>query len=101
LERLVAVLDRDVVVRIDEAAARPGAPREIRGARNWAKGAVAFSHMAQCAQAALVDGSVGIVFAPHCKLSRVLCFTIAEGKIVQADIIAEPVRLRGLNLAVL
>ena len=36
LEGLIAVLDPDVVVRIDEAAARPGAAREIRGARNWA-----------------------------------------------------------------
>src|SRR5215470_10815142 len=42
-EGLVAVLDPDIVVRIDEAAAGPGAPRQIRGARNWAKGAIAFS----------------------------------------------------------
>jgi RNA polymerase sigma factor (sigma-70 family) len=42
-ERLVAVLDPEIVVRIDEAAARPGAPREIHGAENWAKGAIVFS----------------------------------------------------------
>ena len=98
---LIAVLDPDVLVRIDEAGARPGAPREIRGARNWARGAVAFSRTARFAQPALVDGSVGIIFAPDGKLSRVLRFTIANGKIIQADIIAEPVRLRGLDLAVL
>jgi hypothetical protein len=100
-ERLVAVLDPDVLVRIDEAAARRGAPRDIRGARNWAQGAVAFSQMARFAQVALVDGSVGIVFVPDGKLSRVLRFTIVDGKIVQADIIAEPARLRELELAVL
>jgi RNA polymerase sigma-70 factor (ECF subfamily) len=50
VEGLVAVLDRDVVVRVDEAGARPGTPREIRGARNWAKGAVAFSQFARFAQ---------------------------------------------------
>jgi len=100
-EQLVAVLDPDVVVHIDEAAGRPGAPREIRGARTWARGAVAFSQMARFAEAALVDGSVGIVVALHGKLSRVLRFTIANGKIVQADIIAEPARLRELDLAVL
>ena len=100
-EGLVAVLDPDVLVRIDEAAARPGAPREIRGARNWAQGAVAFSQMVRFAEAALVDGSVGIVSAPHGKLSRVLRFTIANGKILQADIIGEPARLRELELAVL
>jgi RNA polymerase sigma-70 factor (ECF subfamily) len=92
-EGLVAVLDPDVAVHIDEVAARLGArgesgPREIRGARNWAQGA-------------LVDGSVGIVVAPHGKLWRVVRFTIANGKIVQADIIADPARLRELDLAVL
>src|SRR5215813_10398261 len=46
-EGLVAVLDPDVVIRVDEAAALPGAPREIRGARNWAKGALAFSRAAR------------------------------------------------------
>jgi RNA polymerase sigma-70 factor (ECF subfamily) len=100
-EALVAVLDPDVQVHIDRVAARPGGPREIRGARNWAKGAIAFSQMTRFAQAALIDGSVGVVFAPDGKLSRVLRFTIAHGKIVQADIIAEPTRLRDLDLSVL
>ena len=101
VEGLVAVLDPDVVVHIDETAGRPGAPREIRGARNWARGAVAFSQTVRLAQPALVDGAVGIVVAPHGKLSRVLRFTIADGKIVQAEIIADPASLRGLDLAVL
>ena len=100
-EGLVAVLDPDVLVRIDEAAGRPGAPREIRSARNWAQGAVAFSQIVRFAQPAMVDGSVGIVVAPQGKLSRLLRFTIAKGKIVQADIIADPARLRELDLAVL
>ena len=100
-EGLVAVLDPDVQVHIDEAAGRPGAPREIRGARNWAQGAVAFSQLVRFAQPALVNGSVGIVVARNGKLSRVLCFTIANGRIVQADIIAEPARLRELDLAIL
>ncbi len=100
-EGLVAVLDPDVVVRGDEAAARPGAPREIRGARNWAKGAIAFSHLARSVQPMLVDGALGLVWAPRGRLSRVLRFTIAGGKIVQADVIADPARLRELDLAVL
>jgi RNA polymerase sigma factor (sigma-70 family) len=100
-EGLLAVLDPDVAVRIDEAAARPGAPKEIRGARNWAKGAIAFSQAVQFAQPALVNGSVGIVFAPRGKLSRVLSFTILNGKIADVEIIADPHRLRELDLAVL
>lgn len=100
-EALVAVLDPDVQVRIDGAAARQGGPREIRGARNWAQGAIAFSQMTRFAQAALVDGSVGVVFAPEGNLSRVLRFAITHGKIAQVDIIAEPARLRDLDLLVL
>ncbi|HEV3334224.1 MAG TPA: sigma-70 family RNA polymerase sigma factor [Bryobacteraceae bacterium] len=101
VEGLITVLDPEVAVRVDEAAARPGAPREIRGARNWARGAVAFAHLARAAQSMLVDGAVGLVWAPNGRLSRALRFTITSGKIVDVDIIADPARLRELDLAVL
>src|SRR5256714_493475 len=100
VEGLVSVLDPDVLVRVDEAGSRPGAPREIRGARNWAKGAIAFSPAARFAQAALVDGVPGAVFAPGGKLHNALRFTITLGKIVQVDVIANPVRVREIDLAV-
>jgi RNA polymerase sigma factor (sigma-70 family) len=100
-DALVAVLDPDVVVRVDSAAAAPGAPREIRGAQNWAKGAIAFSRAARFARPALVNGSVGVVVAPHGRLFRALTFTIARGRIAQIDVIADPERLRQLDLAVL
>lgn len=100
-EGLVSVLDPDVIVRIDEASARPGAAREIRGARNWAQGAIAFSQATRFAEPALINGNPGAVFAPRGKLSRVLSFTIAERKIVQVDIIGDPARLRDLDLAIL
>jgi|SRR5579875_725162 len=100
-EGLLAVLDPDVVVRIEEAGARPSAPREIRGARNWAKGALAFSPMARFVQPMLVNGSVGLVWAPQGRLRRVLRFTLEHGKIVQAEVIADPARLRKLELAAL
>lgn len=100
-EGLLTVLDPDVVVRIDETAGRPGAPREIRGARNWAAGAIAFSQALRFAQPALINGSVGIVFAPRGKLSRVLSFTILNGKIASVEIIADPARLGAVDLAIL
>ena len=101
-EGLIAVLDPDVVVHIDEAAARPGAPRKIRGARNWAKGAIAFSQqLAGDIRPMLVNGEVGLVWAPHGHLLRVLRFAIASEKIATVDVIAEPTRLKELELAVL
>jgi RNA polymerase sigma-70 factor, ECF subfamily len=99
-DRLVAVLDPDVVVRADRAAAPPGGT-EIRGARTWAKGALAFSRAVRFAQPALVNGSVGLVLAPGGRLSRVLSFTIERGKIAQVEVIAEPERLSEIDLAAL
>jgi RNA polymerase sigma-70 factor (ECF subfamily) len=101
LDALLAVLDPDVVVRADEAAARPGAPREVRGARAWAKQALAFSRGARAARPALVNGAVGVVVAPRGRLFRVLSFTVVRGKIVQVDVIADPARLGQLDLSVL
>jgi RNA polymerase sigma-70 factor, ECF subfamily len=100
-DELVAVLDPDVVVRVDSAAAAPGPPREIRGAQTWAKGAIAFSRAARFVRPALVNGTVGIILAPRGRLFRALRFTITGGKIVQVDVIADPERLRQLDLAVL
>lgn len=101
IEGLIAVLDPDVVVHVDEAAARPGAPREIRGARNWASGAVAFAAVARSVQPALVNGSVGLVWAPRGRLMRAVTFALKRGKIAEVEIIADPARLGELDLAIL
>lgn len=100
IDRLVAVLDPDVVVHIDRAAGAPGGPREIHGAREWARGAVAFASMSGSVRPALVNGSVGLVMAPNGHLMRAVVFTFADGKIVEADIIADPARLRSLDIAI-
>jgi RNA polymerase sigma factor (sigma-70 family) len=101
IEGLVAVLDPDVVVRLDQATAS-GAPREIRGARIWAKAASAFSRSmgVHDIEPALVHGNPVLVWAPRGKLRRVLRFTFAQDKIVEMDIIGDAARLRDLDLAV-
>jgi len=100
-EGLIAVLDPDVLVRSDVAAVGPGGTREVRGARNWAKGAIVAARGARFAQPALVGGRVGLVVAPRGRLFRVLSFTFAGGKIAQVEVIGDPARLRELELAVL
>lgn len=103
-EGLLAVLDPGVVVRIDAAAGAPGAgPREVHGAENWAKGAVAFSRTVRFAfvQPALVDGAVGLVLARKGRLFRVLRFTIERGKIAKVDIVADPANLEKVDVQVL
>lgn len=100
-EGLIAVLDPDVLVRSDVAAVGPGGSREVRGARNWAKGAIVAARGARFAQAALVDGRVGLVVAPRGRLFRVLSFIFVGEKIAQVEVIGDPARLRELELAVL
>jgi len=104
-EGLLAVLDPDVVVRVDAVAARAEAPREVRGAANWARGAIAFakaiSQTAGATMPMLVDGLPGLVLAPGGQPQRVLRFTIEGGKITQGEIIGDPVRLQKLELSVL
>jgi RNA polymerase sigma factor (sigma-70 family) len=92
---LLAVLDPDLVVRAD----MPGAPAEIRGAANWAKGAVAYGHMARLTRPALVNGTIGVVVAPHGRLVRALRFTIANGKIAEIEVIGNPARLGELEVS--
>ena len=51
---------------------------------------------------ALINGSVGIVFAPAGRLQVVLALTVnAARRITAIDVIADPDRLRQLRLAVL
>lgn len=96
---LLALLDPDVVLRADVAALRPGETGEARGAEAVARRAT--QRRARWAQAALVNGAVGIVFAPRGHLRLVLRFTIARGRIAGIDIVGDPERLRELDLAVL
>jgi len=60
-----------------------------------------FSGRAWGAQPALVDGAVGLVWAPGGRPRVVFGFTITRGKIVEIDLVADPERLRQLDLAIL
>jgi len=99
---LVTVLDSDVRLTADAQASPSGKPVLLRGAELVASGAIASSVRAGRSQLALVDGEVGIVFAPAGRLQVVLAFTVgAAGQITAIDVIADPDRLRRLRLAVL
>jgi RNA polymerase sigma factor (sigma-70 family) len=100
-DALLALLDPDVVVRADQGAVPVGAPRGARGASAVAGQALSFSRRTPYAQLALVNGAVGIVVAPHGRLFIVMAFTVKRGKIVEIDVVADPVRLHQLDLAVL
>ncbi|WP_067127234.1 sigma-70 family RNA polymerase sigma factor [Microtetraspora malaysiensis] len=101
LDGILAVLAPDVVRRADPAALAPGAATEVRGARAVAEGTVALAHRSRLAELALVNGAVGVVVAPQGRLVLAVTFAIEHDKIIEYDVIADPARLRNLDLAVL
>jgi RNA polymerase sigma-70 factor (ECF subfamily) len=102
LAALVALLDSDVTLTGDGAAAPSGHPVTLHGVDAVARGAVLAAGRAADSRLALVDGSVGIVFAPAGHLRVVLALTVNEARRVTAiDVIADPDRLERLNLSLL
>ncbi|MER6197511.1 sigma-70 family RNA polymerase sigma factor [Streptomyces sp. NPDC001586] len=100
-DALVSLLHPDVVLRADKAVGPTPAPLFVTGSVTVAKGAMAAMQRARSTQPALVDGVVGLAMAPLGRLFLVLRFTVEDGLITEIDIVAEPERLRGLELAVL
>ncbi|MFF3455422.1 RNA polymerase sigma factor SigJ [Streptomyces sp. NPDC002730] len=98
-EALLTLLDPDVVLRADSGAAAVGVSKVVRGALAVVEQAITFSRFAQYAQPALVNGAAGIVAAPEGQLFSVMGFTLTHGKIVEIDILADPERLRRLDLS--
>jgi RNA polymerase sigma factor (sigma-70 family) len=102
LQALVALLDPEVTLTGDAHAVPSGRPAVLQGADMVARGAVLASSRAGHSQLALVDGSVGIVWAPAGRLQVALALTVSpERRITAIDVIADPGRLRRLRLAVL
>src|SRR5919202_1031947 len=96
-EALLAVLDPDVVLRADRAAVAAGAPRKVRGAEEVAG---TFAGRARAAQLALIDGAAGLVWAQRGQPRVAFGFTIANGRITQIELVADPERLRQLDLRI-
>ena len=99
-DTLLAVLDPDVVLRIDGGAVRAGLSREVRGARAVAEQTLTFSRLSPFVRPALVNGAAGVVVAPRGRPFSVMGFTIRGGKIVEVDILADPARLSRLDVSV-
>jgi RNA polymerase sigma factor (sigma-70 family) len=98
-EGLVAVLDPDIVLRAD-AGALAGMSRVVRGAGDVAAQAAMFTRSGLSSQLVLVNGDLGFVSRrPDGRLFSVLGFTIAGGRIVEIDILADPERLSRLDLS--
>ena len=93
-DALVALLHPDIVLEADATAVQMGSPAETLGAEAVAG---TFSGRALAAQAALIDGAVGVVWAVGGQPKVAWDFTIAHGKIVHIDMVAAPESLDDLT----
>jgi len=99
-QSLVAVLDPEVVLRVD-AGAHAGRSIEIRGAEQVARGALSFSLLGLIRLPVLVNGAAGLVCMLKGKPFSVMAFTVRDRKIAEINILREPERLSQLDLTVL
>jgi RNA polymerase sigma-70 factor (ECF subfamily) len=97
-EGLLAVLDPDVVVRVDQAAQRLGSLAEIRGAVAVAE---TFKGRAQAAKPALVDGALGVAVIIGGQLRIVLRVTVSGDRISAIEAVADPGRIAAFDVEML
>jgi RNA polymerase sigma factor (sigma-70 family) len=100
-DALVAVLDPDIVLRSDGGVLRPGASIVVRGAAAVASQALLFRRLHPYVRPALVNGTAGVVVSPHGRPFSVMAFTVRRRRIVEIDALADPERLRRLDLTIL
>jgi RNA polymerase sigma factor (sigma-70 family) len=98
-DRLVAVLDPDVVLRQDFGPV--GGSREIRGAAAVAGQAANYAQIGLDIRPALINGVAGAVAFRDGQPFSIGAVTVRNGKIVELDFLADPERLRELDLTIL
>jgi RNA polymerase sigma factor (sigma-70 family) len=100
-DRLVAVLDPDVVVRSDGGPTRPSLVSLVHGAEAAAAQALTFRQFTGDATRILVNGIPGgIAWQPDGTPFAVLALTVRGGRIAVIDVLADPERLARLDLSV-
>jgi RNA polymerase sigma factor (sigma-70 family) len=98
---LLAVLDPDVVLRADAGAGSMGPSRLVHGSRAVAGETLGFARFARFARPVLVNGTPGLIAATDGQPISVLGVTIRGDKIVEINVLADPERLRRLDLTAL
>jgi RNA polymerase sigma factor (sigma-70 family) len=98
-DRLVAVLDPDVILRQDFGPV--GGSREMRGAAGVAGQALGYAQIGLDVRPALINGVAGAVAFRHGQPFSIGAVTVRNGKIVELDFLADPERLRELDLTIL
>src|SRR5262245_17620680 len=98
-DRLLAVLDPDVIVRTDGGIKRPRLVSLVRGAEAVARQAMLFRNFSGTSSRVLVNGLPGgIAWLPNGRPFAVVAITVRGERIAQVDVLADPDRLERLDL---
>jgi RNA polymerase sigma-70 factor (ECF subfamily) len=100
-DALVAVLDPDVVLHADGGALRPDATVLVQGAEEVASRAMTFRRLGPHVRPALVNGIAGVVVMPQGRPFSIMSFTVRGGRIVEIHALADPERLRHVDVTML
>jgi RNA polymerase sigma factor (sigma-70 family) len=98
-DKLLSVLDPDVVLRADLGPERGS--RVVRGAEAVASQARTYSRLGLRAHPVLVNGTAGALSTLYGEPFSLVGVTVRGGKIVTMDFLADPERLRRLDLSFL
>jgi RNA polymerase sigma factor (sigma-70 family) len=94
-EALLAVLDPDIVQRVDTGS---GTIVEVRGAQNVAQRALAASQReGLVGRPALINGAPGWVSVLEGELFAICALTVHKGRITTMDVLLDPARLARLD----
>jgi RNA polymerase sigma-70 factor (ECF subfamily) len=97
MERLVSLLDPDVVWRSDGGGKVSALLRVERGAESVARGLIGFTRRPPRQSAiADVNGAPGLVLVDATGVLTVVAFTVDAGRIVAIDVVRNPDKLTGI-----
>jgi RNA polymerase sigma factor (sigma-70 family) len=92
LDGLLAVLDPDVTLRVDQGAG----VRVLHGADTVAGRALTFARLATVARPAVVNGAAGVLTLADGRPVSLMAVTVRDGRIAAIDLLADPERLAEL-----
>ena len=100
-DALVALLDPEVVTRTDGGVAAAYVSGVVRGAEAVARRAITYARPEAELRPVLVNGVAGVVVFEDGRPFSIMGFTVAGGKVVAIDALADPDRLEQMDLTFL
>ena len=97
-EALVAVLDPDVVLRVDYGTSGPARRRWSAVPSGWRRTLCCSRSIAPYVRLVSINGMAGTITVVDGALFSVMSFTVVDGKVVEIDILADPGRLAQLEI---